>query len=260
MAPRAASTAQPRQTLRPHKFKSQAPQAKKNTMVARPSRARAKPRSLYDEQAEELRKKGVELQTQDDDEENEEQDDDRSATFVAEPTQKKARARTGAVAKPRTNAAPKQATALFKAVSAAKQGRKKVTTQSAAEAWAVEFATSPEKGASLLTRFAFECCGAVDAKAIVGDSLDEDADDAAWTQLLTALGDQLGSKATPRAYPLHPTAGRGDAFEERFRGAWAEVVDASARGDRGAYEETAISLIVDVLTWQCGVLSFASTA
>ena len=52
-------------------------------MVARPSRARAKPRSLYDEQAEELRKKGVELQTQDDDEENEEQDDDRSATFVA---------------------------------------------------------------------------------------------------------------------------------------------------------------------------------
>ena len=124
-------------------------------MVARPSRARAKPRSLYDEQAEELRKKGVELQTQDDDEENEEQDDDRSATFVAEPTQKKARARTGAVAKPRANAAPKQATALFKAVSAAKQGRKKVTTQSAAEAWAVEFATAPEKGASLLTRFAF---------------------------------------------------------------------------------------------------------
>ncbi|CAH0370192.1 unnamed protein product [Pelagomonas calceolata] len=201
-------------------------------MVARPSRARAKPRSLYDEQAEELRKKGVELQTQDDDEENEEQDDDRSATFVAEPTQKKARARTGAVAKPRTNAAPKQATALFKAVSAAKQ----------------------EKGAALLTRFAFECCGAVDAKAIVGDSLDEDADDAAWTQLLTSLGDQLGSKATPRAYPLHPTAGRGDAFEERFRGAWAEVVDASARGDRGAYEETAISLIVDVLT--CNAASF----
>ena len=222
-------------------------------MVARPSRARAKPRSLYDEQAEELRKKGVELQTQDDDE-NEEQDDDRSATFVAEPTQKKARARTGAVAKPRTNAAPKQATALFKAVSAAKQGRKKVTTQSAAEAWAVEFATSPEKGAALLTRFAFECCGAVDAKAIVGDSLDEDADDAAWTQLLTALGDQLGSKAQPRAYPLHPTAGRGDAFEERFRGAWAEVVDASARGDRGAYEETAIALIVDVLT--CNAASF----
>ncbi len=89
-------------------------------MVARPSRARAKPRSLYDEQAEELRKKGVELQTQDDDEENEEQDDDRSATFVAEPTQKKARARTGAVAKPRTNAAPKQATALFKGLERAR--------------------------------------------------------------------------------------------------------------------------------------------
>ena len=57
-------------------------QAPKYDMVARPSRARAKPRSLYDEQAEELRKKGVQLQTQDDDDENEEQDDDLSLIHI----------------------------------------------------------------------------------------------------------------------------------------------------------------------------------
>lgn len=222
-------------------------------MVARPSRARAKPQSLYDEQAAELqtklRKKGVQLQTQESDDDDD--DDDRSETFVAEQPPKRARAKAGALAR-RVVSAPKQATSLFRAVAGTKQGKQKVTCQKAAEAWAVEFATSPEKGAALLTRFAFECCGAVDSRDIVGHELDEDADDDAWTAMLTALGDQLGSKATPRAYPLHPTAGRGVQFEERFREAWADVVDASARGDRGAYEDTAIALIVDVLTCLSG--------
>ena len=226
------------------KLPSRAKLQKRANGAVRPSagsRARAKPRSLYDEQAEELRKKGVELQTQDDDEENEEQDDDRSATFVAEPTQKKARARTGAVAAADERGSPSRPRPSSRP-SPLPNKEEKSDDPKRRRGLGRRVRDLAREGRRPINALRLRVLRRRRREGHRGDSLDEDADDAAWTQLLTALGDQLGSKATPRARTRSTRRpGGGDAFEERFRGAWAEVVGASARGDRGAYEETAIS-------------------
>lgn len=101
----------------------------------------------------------------------------------------------------------------------------------------------------MLARFAFECCGAVDAEALVGASLDLDrCDGEAWRALLESLTQQLEDREKPRVYPLVDASRRmvGAGFADRFDRVWGKLVERCRIG--AAYDVEALGAAVQCLS------------
>ena len=101
----------------------------------------------------------------------------------------------------------------------------------------------------MMARFAFECCGAVDAEALIGATLDLDqCDGEAWRALLDSLSQQLGDREKPRVYPLVDASRRvtGAGFADRFDKVWGKLVDRCRSGS--AYDVEALGATVQCLS------------
>ena len=98
----------------------------------------------------------------------------------------------------------------------------------------------------MLARFVFEACGAVDAPALVGESLDLEAGDGeALRDPLEALSDQLGAKDRPHAYPVHEPSGKKAGFGARFDAVWGKIVDRCRSGS--SYDAEALGAVSQTL-------------